>query len=172
MEPARATMHETATIRPASEKDAELIQAMAERIWPLCFATILTPMQIANMLAHIYSVESLHRQMAEGHRFWIASENGRHVGYVSTYKEKQTIWLRKLYVETVAQGKGTGRRMMETAIAEFLPAEQIKLLVNCDNIAAQAFYERNGFSRTGETQVKMGDYFFTDYVYRKSVNQV
>jgi ribosomal protein S18 acetylase RimI-like enzyme len=168
-QPALNLMHEAAFIRPASEKDIPQISALAHRIWPLCFAGILTPVQVANMLERIYNEENLKTEMAQGHRFFLASENTRFVGYASAYKDGNTVWLKKLYLESVARGKGTGARLMETAVAAFLPAKEIRLLVNNDNISAQQFYERSGYKRIGEKQVMMGDYPFTDYIYCKGL---
>jgi ribosomal protein S18 acetylase RimI-like enzyme len=162
-------MHETAFIRPASEKDIPLISELAHRIWPICFAGILTPVQIANMLGHIYSEENLKAEMAKGHRFVLASENAHFVGYASAYKDGDVVWLKKLYLEAAARGKGTGMRLMQAAIAPFLPTKEVRLYVNNENLSAQQFYERAGFIRIASEPLMMGDYAFTDYIYSKAL---
>ena len=69
----------------------------------------------------------------------------------------------------VRQGQGFGTQMLECAAAAFMPATDIRLLVNRENTAAQAFYVRRGFERIGEKEVRMGDFPFLDYIYRKVI---
>jgi ribosomal protein S18 acetylase RimI-like enzyme len=156
-------------IRPALERDLPLIGALARRIWPVCFAGILTPEQIANMLERIYAPDNLMREVKSGHRFWIAADHGEPVGYISAYKEKGAIWIKKLYLDASAQGKGIGARMVEAAVASFLPAREMRLLVHRENLPAQRFYDRLGFTRSGEAPVTMGDFAFVDYLYVKAL---
>lgn len=168
---AAAKSPSTLAIRPGLERDLPLIGKLASDIWPVCFAGILTPEQIANMLDRIYSVESLRKEALSGHRFWIASENGEPVGFVSAYKEKGIIWIKKLYLESSVQGKGIGVRMIDAAVATFMPASELRLLVHRDNLQAQRFYNRLGFARTGEVPVTMGDYSFIDFLYSKRLTK-
>jgi ribosomal protein S18 acetylase RimI-like enzyme len=158
------------TIYPASEKDAEQIGKLAQQIWPVCFAGILSDKQIANILGALYSPQSLRAQMQDGHRFWIAYAEERPVGFVSTYKEASTIWLKKIYLIAELQGKGLGTKLLHTATSAFLPADEIRLLVNRDNLSAQAFYIRLGFQKVGEIPVKMGDFPFVDYIFSKPIS--
>jgi ribosomal protein S18 acetylase RimI-like enzyme len=167
--PPRTSAANAVTVRPALERDLPLIASLASHIWPICFSGILTQEQIRNILKRIYSLQNLKQETLYGHRFWITSVLGQPVGYVSAYKEKGTIWLKKLYLYPAAHGKGIGRRMMETAVASFKPAHEIRLLVHSDNLMAQAFYEHMGFIHIGEEEVMMGDFAFTDYLYSKSL---
>jgi diamine N-acetyltransferase len=157
-------------IRSASPDDAPVIQSLARRIWPVCFASVIEPHMIANMLERIYGIESLHEQMREGQRFWIAYCDRQPVGYVSAYTEEDWIWLKKLYCDPAFQGKGIGAAMYNTAVSAFPHRREVRLLVNNGNVAAQAWYERNGFRRIGELPVMMGDFPFTDYLYSKALN--
>lgn len=159
-----------ADIRPALEKDIASIQSMAQRIWPVCFAGIIPPEKLTEMVERIYSEENLVQEVKSGHRFWVASLDGKPVGYVSAYKEKYAVWLKKLYLDPEHQGKGIGATMMRTAVASFLPASEIRLLVNNGNLSAQRFYERMGFTWTEEVAVTMGGHAFTDYLYIKPLN--
>lgn len=59
---------------------------------------------------------------------------------------------------------------MEEAQQSFSSAQEMRLFVNCKNVAAQNFYLHVGFERVAEVPVKMGDYHFTDYIYRRSLD--
>lgn len=157
------------TIRPAGADKFYIIESLARRIWPDAFAGILTPMQIELMLMQIYSEESLEKEEENGHRFWLAYQGKDAVGYVSAYREKDAIWIKKLYVLTENQGQGIGKALLDAGIAGFLPAKELRLLVNRDNVAAQQFYERIGFTCIGEASVQMGEYPFMDLIFSKAL---
>lgn len=156
-------------IRPATREDAPIVSELAHRIWPVCFAGIIRPEHIENMLQRIYSIDNLHREMAEGHQFWLASRSGEPLGYASAYKKDDTIWLKKLYVLPALQRQGIGAALTTAATNWFLPARELKLLVNRDNLTAQRFYEHKGFTQAGEVPVQMGDNWFVDFIFSKPI---
>ncbi len=156
-------------IIPATADHIPLIRKMALRIWPAAYREILTHEQIQNMLAKIYSEEGLANEMSQGHRFWLIYAENVPSGYVSAYKQDHTIWIKKLYVDLGHQRGGLGSALLEEAVRELSPAAEIKLLVNKNNTPAQGYYEHKGFTRTGETPVKMGDFEFMDYLYTKEI---
>ncbi|MDE2184388.1 MAG: GNAT family N-acetyltransferase [Alphaproteobacteria bacterium] len=147
--------------------DLKLVLRLARTIWPAAYANVLTPAQIENLLDRIYSDENLRTEFAAGHRFWAAWQDTEPVGYASGYREGGIVWLKKLYVLPDRQGHGIGRALMESVIAGFAPVLDLRLFVNGNNIAAQRFYERTGFACIGEQAVRMGDYTFTDKIYRR-----
>lgn len=157
------------TIIPATHDHIPLIRKLAGRIWPAAYRGILTPEQISNMLATIYSDEGLDNEMTQGHRFWIIYAENVPSGYISAYKQGHIIWIKKLYIDLGQQGKGLGTALMREALRELAPATEAKLLVNKDNTPAQNYYTSKGFQRTGETPVRMGDFDFTDYIYTKAL---
>jgi GNAT superfamily N-acetyltransferase len=157
-------------IVPATAKDLPLIITLARRIWPSAYAGILTPEQIENLLERIYSIENLQNEMESGHRFWIAYDENRPVGYASGYRESaDIIWLKKIYVESHMQGKGVGRQLTQAVIAAFSPARELRLLSNPKNTASHRYYAREGFAKIGEVPVKMGDCDFIDFMFSKPI---
>lgn len=161
----------TLTIVPARQREMAHVAMLAHRIWPIAYANLLTPEQIKNMLLRIYSPDSLQQEVDSGHKFQVAYLDHKPVGYASAFIDGNIIWLKKLYVDPDMQGKSIGSRLMHAAVLPFLPAEEIRLLVNCNNNAAQAFYRKMGFEKIGETPVKMGDFDFIDCIYSLPLNE-
>ena len=55
-------------IRKATEADIPLVRELAGVVFPETYKEILSPEQVGYMMNWMYSVESLHKQMAEeGH---------------------------------------------------------------------------------------------------------
>ena len=157
------------TFTPVTERNLSHVTMLAHRIWPVVYADILTPEQIRNMLLLIYSRENLEKEMRDGHQFWIAYKGIKPVGYASAYRENEIIWLKKLYVDPDSQGHRIGAKLMHTAVSPFLPAEEIRLLVNPNNTPAQRFYTHMGFTKIGEVPVQMGDWDFVDHLFSMSL---
>ncbi len=154
-------------IRPLAEAELSLVIDLSRRIWPVAYAGVLTEGQIENILSRIYTLENLHAEIAAGHRFWAVFEQDVAQGYASGYRDGDVVWIKKLYVLPEVQGRGLGRALIDTVIAAFTPAKEARLLVNNGNRAAQAAYERLGFAKAADVPVTMGDYVFTDFLYRK-----
>ncbi len=150
-----------------TEADFPLVIDLAYRVWPQAYADVLTPAQIANILASIYSPHNLRAEYAAGHRFWAAYDGAVALGFASGYRDGAAVWIKKLYVLPEAQRRGVGRMLMATVVDAFAPAAEIHLLVNNGNLAAQAAYARLGFTKAAEVPVKMGDYAFTDFLFVK-----
>ena len=157
-------------ITPATTDHIPLIRKLAQRIWPAAYRDILLPEQIENMLTRIYSDDNLAEEMRQGHHFWIIYEENVPSGYASAFKEVDTIWIKKLYVDLGHQRSGLGSALMQKAIHDLSPASDIKLLVNKNNTPAKSFYEHKGFTLAGETAVTMGDYAFCDHIYSRTLN--
>jgi ribosomal protein S18 acetylase RimI-like enzyme len=154
-------------IRALAESEFAIVIALARAVWPVAFAGILTPDQIANVVGHIYTPDNLAREWAAGHRFWAAFEGGEALGFAAGYRDGEAAWVKKLYILPKAQGQGIGRALIATIAAHFSPVRELKLLVNDGNVAAQAAYERLGFVRAATLPVHMGDHDFIDYLYIK-----
>lgn len=154
-------------IRALSPSEFPIVIALARAVWPVAFAGVLTPAQIDNILARIYTPENLAQEWAAGHRFWIAAQNRTPQGFVSGYRDGDAAWVKKLYILPAEQGKGLGRALIQAVAAHFAPVRELRLLVNDGNTAAQAAYERLGFVRAATLPVRMGDHDFSDYLYIK-----
>ena len=153
-------------IRKASQADIPTIAKLARAIWPACFPIFLTDEQIKAMLDSIYAPDALASEMQRGHVFWIASEQGKDLGFASAYMDDdgQTMWLKKLYIRPEAQCRGVGRALINAALKHFTAATRIALYVNQNNTPAISCYEHMGFAIDHEEAVKMGPFDFIDCV--------
>lgn len=158
------------TFLPATESAADVISALAHRIWPVSYADILAPEHIENLLERIYTPDALRQQMHAGEQFWLVRLAGETIGYISCIHEAPTLWAKKLYLLPEHQGKGYGNQLMQFIIAQKQPSEtQLQLYVNNGNARAIAAYERMGLQKLREEPVQMGDYHFVDWVMGKAI---
>lgn len=136
-------------IRSASEAEIPALRALAERIWRVSYATMLTPGQIDYMLAWMYAPETIAREMAEGVIWETAWLEDELIGFHSCTPEPETqrVKLNKLYVLPELQGQGLGQQLLERvhAVAAQRGARQVWLQVNKRNARAIRAYERAGY---------------------------
>ena len=151
------------TIRTAAITDIPELRTLVFQVWPQTYES---------MLELMYSEPSLQRQMEEGARFIFVDDDGKSVGYASYQEIEPGIFkLHKLYVLPSQQGKGTGRFMVDYIIeqARQLGGNTLQLQVNRKN-KARDFYERIGFTVTGEFDFDIGNGFvMDDYVMEKKI---
>ena len=104
--------------------------------------------------------------------FVFVDDNDEAVGYASYQEIEPGLFkLHKLYVLPSQQGKGTGRFMVDYIIehARQLGGNTLQLQVNRKN-KARDFYERLGFTVTGEFDFDIGNGFvMDDYVMAKKL---
>ena len=165
-------------IREASVVHIPAIIKLAHAIWPVTYKDIISPRQLAYMLELIYSVDSLQKQMDDGHRFFLLFDNTINsrepVGYASFSKiEEYTSHyrLQKLYVLSDQQGKGRGKFLLEhiIAVVKSEGGQILDLTVNRKN-PAQNFYHKMGFTIAREEDKDIGDGFFmNDFVMERMV---
>jgi GNAT superfamily N-acetyltransferase len=90
-------------------------------------------------------------------RFWIAIENDTVVGTVAIREvDKNTAKLHRMFVLTQYHGKGVGPALLQHAI-EFAKQQGYKeIILNTHHLMHRAhrFYEKNGFTRIGDTADK------------------
>ena len=156
-------------IRPATLEDRAFIRSVSERTWPSTYGHIISQEQIDFMLDWMYSDESLAEQLNKGHQFYIASIDGDEIGFCSVSAEENNSYkLNKLYVLPIAQGTGSGKALLNKAIAVAKAAGAISLFlqVNKHN-NAYTFYLKNGFIKEQEFKFDIGNGFYMDdYVMR------
>ena len=123
----------------------------------------------------MYSVSSLQEQVNEkGSRFILAMKNEIPVGFAAyefNYNKKPKTKIHKLYILPNQQGKGIGKTVVNFIMNKAKERHQKALILNVNkNNVAIRFYERVGFTITGEEVIDIGSgYVMDDYVMEKSI---
>ena len=82
----------TIRIRRATAHDCPLINQMAWQVFPHTYRNILTREQTEYMMDWMYSVESLTKQLASGHTYYIAYYDDQPAGYVSIEQHEKDLF--------------------------------------------------------------------------------
>lgn len=158
------------TLRKATVADCELIQKLAQQIFPGTYQEILAPEQIDYMMKWMYSLDNIRKQMEEeGHVYFLAYDKSEVAGYVSVQPQGDDVFhLQKIYVLPSYQGAHCGSFLFREAIKyikEVHPAPCLmELNVNRHNKALN-FYERMGMKKLREGDFEIGNgYYMNDYI--------
>ena len=159
-------------ILKAGENDLPVIHDMAQIVFRHTYLDILSPQQMEYMMEWMYSLPNLHKQLSEGHVYFIAYISGRPCGYMSIQKEGiesgiMVFHLQKIYVMPSEQGKGLGRLLFDKALSHVRISglnSRIELNVNRKNKAVD-FYRHLGMSilRQGDFHIGHG-FYMNDYI--------
>lgn len=158
------------TLRKATVADCELIQKLAQQIFPVTYQEILTPEQTDYMMKWMYSLDNIRKQMEEeGHVYFLAYDKNEVAGYMSVQPQAEDVFhLQKIYVLPSYQGAHCGSFLFRQAIKyikEVHPAPCLmELNVNRHNKALN-FYERMGMRKLREGDFEIGNgYYMNDYI--------
>jgi GNAT superfamily N-acetyltransferase len=162
-------------LRAAAVIDIPAIRAIAHAAWPVAYATILSADQLGYMLELMYSEAALRDQMTrKGHRFLLAEEEGRPIGFAGfehRFQGKPSTRLHKLYVLPEVKGSGAGSAVLiavENAAREAGDA-QLELNVNRFN-PTKDWYLRRGFAIERDEVIDIGrGYVMDDHVMVKPI---
>ncbi|MBO4500519.1 MAG: GNAT family N-acetyltransferase [Bacteroidaceae bacterium] len=162
-------------IRSATSDDIALIGNMAEVVFRETYRNILSPEQMEYMMEWMYSAHSLEKQMdILGHKYFIASVEGRSAGYMSLNREKplpdgtELFHLQKIYVMPDFQKNGLGRLLIDKAIdyVKTLSSAPCRIELNVNrNNPAVGFYMNMGFRKVRQGDFYIGNGFYmNDYI--------
>ncbi len=157
-------------IRPATTEDIPLIRALAKTAFYATYRNLLSPEQVDYMFDWMYSADSLRRQMAEGHAYFIGAVDGIECAYLSVQQEAEDVFhLQKIYILPDYQSRGMGKELFNHAlkhIKKLHPAPcQMRLNVNRHNTRAIEFYTRMGMYELERGDFPIGrNFYMTDYI--------
>ncbi|HEY2481632.1 MAG TPA: N-acetyltransferase [Caulobacteraceae bacterium] len=167
------------TIRRACPADARLVAALGARTFADTFGHLYAPQDLAAFLEAAHTPEKVAGELAAPHMaVWLAETAGGPVGYALAgacglpHPEVTAGCgeIKRIYVLDEAQGAGLGARLMDEALA-WLAAEgraPVWLGVWSQNLAAQRFYVRYGFSKVGEYDFHVGAQVDHEFIMRRN----
>ena len=164
-------------ITKAHKQYISTIRELADQLWPVAFASILSAQQIDYMMEMMYSEASLEKQMNDGHQYAIASQNKQNIGYVSYeigHDQSNKTKIHKLYISPHHQRHGVGKAMIDHVTQQALAANNNSLFLNVNKYNNQAinFYRKHHFSLIKEEAIDIGDGFIMDdYVFELILTQ-
>jgi RimJ/RimL family protein N-acetyltransferase len=130
-------------------ENLETIAKLAHRIWNIHYPPIVGQAQVDYMLERFYNLDSLQKQQAEGHLFYLIESDTTPIGFISiSEKEEDNYFIHKFYIDNAIQGKGFGAQTFEKIkqlINTNKSAKTIQLTVNRQNYKAINFYFKIGF---------------------------
>ncbi|MDR3404849.1 MAG: GNAT family N-acetyltransferase [Chthoniobacter sp.] len=153
-------------IHSAGVAEIPALRALAERIWRVSYASLLTPAQIDYMLGWMYAPETIAREMSEGTIWETARLAEELIGFHSCTPdpESQRLKLNKLYLLPEQQGFGLGQQLLDRVhgLAAQRGARQVWLQVNKQNARAIRAYERAGYVVERSAVFDIGQGFVMD----------
>jgi ribosomal protein S18 acetylase RimI-like enzyme len=151
-------------ITKVNSDELSKIQTMANVIWNQHYPSIIGQEQVDYMLDRMYDLNSLQKQLQEGHIFFLAEELGfisivEQAGVEQPEVEQPNSWfLNKLYVMPDAQRLGVGKKLLEF-VQDKYGIELLRLQVNRQNYKAINFYFKNGFEIERVADFNIGNGF-------------
>jgi len=173
--PALARPATSLAIRSAGVAEIPALRALAERIWRVSYAALLTPAQIDYMLGWMYSPETIAREMAEGTIWETAWLDEEMIGFHSCSPDSPSprLKLNKLYLLPELQGLGLGQQLLDRVhtLAAQRGLRQVWLQVNKQNARAIRAYERAGYVVERSAVFDIGGGFvMDDFIMTRAVN--
>jgi diamine N-acetyltransferase len=160
--------------RPATADDIPLLRDLAERIWRVSYAEMISGEQIDFMLGWMYGPQQIAQELNDGVAWEIAVVDGEPIGFFAVgFEEPSHAKLHKLYILPERQGAGLGQALIERAheAASARGAREIWLQVNKGNTRAIRAYERAGYTVERSAVFDIGHGFvMDDFVMRRALN--
>lgn len=159
-------------IEPVRAGHLAEISALAGVIWRAHYPGIITPGQIDYMLARMYDVDVMRRELEQGIAWFHALVDGALRGFASVGPTDSTteFKLHKLYVHPLSQRQGLGGALLKEceSAARARSATTLILNVNKRNEKAVAAYRKYGFTVRQSIVADIGGGFvMDDYVMAK-----
>lgn len=160
-------------IRKALAEELSIVSEIAYATWPTAYAKVLSAGQIDYMLERMYHLTALQKQYTEqGQVFLFAIEKSIPIGFAAfelSQSGAKIAKLHKIYLLPSAQGKGTGKLLIQEIkrLCQQENQESIILNVNKFNHQAIRFYESQRFKESYREVIDIGGGYVMDDVVMK-----
>jgi len=174
-------------VRAAEAADITELADLAALTFPLAAPPHVTPESLKTFIEQHLSAGRLTDYLADPDRVVSVAvdESGALVGYTILVFEQPrdadvaavvayspAVELSKVYAHPDAHGSGVAHVLVQAAFADAQQrgAEGVWLGVNQENLRAQRFYEKSGFTRVGTKRFQVGAGLEHDFVYARPVS--
>ncbi len=185
-------MHETppVAIRRATPADAEVLAELGAHTFVETFGHLYSPEDLQAFLDDSHSPAAYARVLADpAYALWIAERGPREgddvaagaIGYAQAGPcglphadvAPGDGELKRLYLRAGEQNGGIGARLFEEALRwlERDGSRTLWISVWSENLGAQRFYERHGFTFVGEYEFPVGEQRDREFMYRRHVSR-
>lgn len=159
----------------AVESDIALdsIESLATIIWTEHYTPIIGKDQVDYMLKNYQSKRAMQEQIKAGMEYYSILRNEIAYGYLAVRREKESLFLSKIYILREERGKGLGKTAMEFVVSRAmnLGCAAVELTVNKNNTEAIKAYQKLGFVNQGPMETDIGSGFIMDdYLMKKSLS--
>lgn len=166
-------MNKPIHLKPATLHDVATIAKLADTIWNAHYPPIIGLEQVKFMLEKMYHPNVLSHHISKGpQEFFVIQSDEESLGFIAIEpKEKDELYLQKLYVLPTNHRRGIGAGALNEAVKYYPKAQRMRLQVNRQNYTAINFYFKLGFSIERVADFDIGDGFFmNDFVMLKHLN--
>lgn len=167
------------TLRPATLGDAAPLAELARDAFVAAFGHLYKPDDLTAFLAEYRTPEKFRQHLADPPTLvQVAEEDGRLAAYcviVRGHKfdeqpeprPERPVFVSQLYCAPEMTGRGLGAALLDWAIAEARAwgADALQLSVFSENVGAQRFYRRYGFSRVADIDFWVGNHRDDEFLY-------
>jgi diamine N-acetyltransferase len=166
-------------IRRATPDDAERLAALACRSFTETFGHLYPPGDLARFLATSYTPQTQREALTDPQRaIWLLEAGEELLGHAYVGPSELPHpevgagdgEIKRLYVLRKAHNGGWGSRLMQVAMAWLLRDGPRVLWVGVwsQNLGAQRFYQRFGFSKVGDYEFPVGDTRDHEFILRRA----
>ena len=161
-------------VKVETEEQIKELCSLAKEIWNEYSICFISQEQIDYMLEKFQSEQVVKGQINfQNYQYYFMEEDGENIGYFAVQKQKDNLFLSKIYIKKDFRGKGFARKAFTNAIipiARELELPKITLTVNKYNFASIMVYEKLGFDRADSKEFDIGNgYIMDDYIYEYTI---
>lgn len=140
-------------VRTAGDRDLAAIRALLVETWHATYDGIYGAAKVTEIIDEWHSIASLKVRLTKPVSEFLVADDGKRIGgvaFAESIDSGKLVVLKQLYVLPDLQGRGIGGMLIDEVIESFPEARAIRLEVEEQNTRAIAFYEANGFVRSGD----------------------
>lgn len=172
----------------AQIEHADELADVGRRTFVETFGHLYSAADLQTFLHQVYARSSVAAELADpAYAVCLARRDGRCVGYVKVGRcceavrawiaeqpvlaMRKSLELRQLYVERDEQGRGVAQQLMNWGLDWLYvrTPDDIYLSVFSENLRAQRFYARYGFTHVAEYNFMVGEHADREFIFRVTV---